>query len=110
MILPFDVEFPFILHENEAIAFLVELSNNGYIEIITRKCDESNPTFSYTFDYDAFQKGEFTYESELGANPKSRFISKIKQGTLYMQMKTSQYERSLVSIMVRYSEKKTFSA
>lgn len=31
MILPFDVEFPFILHNNETIDFLVELSNAGYI-------------------------------------------------------------------------------
>lgn len=56
MILPFQVEFPFILHKGEKLTFLVELSNAGYIEIITRKCDESNPVFSYTFDYDAFQK------------------------------------------------------
>lgn len=108
MILPFDVEFPFILHNNETIDFLVELSNSGYIEIVTRKCDESSPIFSYTFDYDSFQKGEFTYEAELGANPKSRFMSKVKPGTLYMQMKTPPNERSLVSMYVRYSEKKIF--
>lgn len=88
MILPFENEYPFVLHSNQSIHFLVELSNNGYIQIVTRKCDESNPTFSYTFDYDAFQKEQFSYQVELGGNPKSRFISKVKPGTLYMQMKT----------------------
>lgn len=92
MILPFDVEFPFILHADQKISFLVELSNPGYIEIITRKCDESNPIFSYTFDYDSFQKDEFTYETELGANPKNRFMTKVKPGTLYMKMKTPEKE------------------
>lgn len=92
MILPFDVEFPFILHADQKISFLVELSNPGYIEIITRKCDESNPIFSYTFDYDSFQKDEFTYETELGVNPKNRFMTKVKPGTLYMKMKTPEKE------------------
>lgn len=56
MILPFDLEFPFILHRSERTSFIVELSNPGYLEIVIRKCDESNPVFSYTFDYDSFQK------------------------------------------------------
>lgn len=31
MILPFENEYPFVLHSNESIHFLVELSNDGYI-------------------------------------------------------------------------------
>ena len=61
MILPFDKEYPFVLHQNENINFLVEISNPGYISIVVRKCDESSPTFSYTYDYDGFQSGDYTY-------------------------------------------------
>ena len=36
---------------------LIDVNNPGYLKISIRKCDESNPTFSYTFDYDGFSKG-----------------------------------------------------
>lgn len=55
MILPFDKEYPFVLHSGEHVNFLVELSNPGYISMVVRKCDESSPTFAYTYDYDGFQ-------------------------------------------------------
>lgn len=57
MILPFNREYPFILHQDEEVNFLVELSNPGHIAMTVRKCDESNPNFAYTFDYDGFQEG-----------------------------------------------------
>lgn len=105
MILPFDKEFPFALHQAETINFLVELSNPGYIEMTVRKCDESDPTFSYTYDYDGFQDGEFTYETDLSESPKNNFYSKVKPGTLYVRFQ-SQTQQSLLSLEVHYSEKK----
>lgn len=84
----------------------MEISNPGYIEIVTRKCDESNPTFSYTFDYSSFQKDEYTYESELGTNPKNRYITKVQPGTLYMKMQTTPEEQAMVSVYVKFSENK----
>jgi|JI61114C2RNA_FD_contig_31_3971646_length_449_multi_1_in_0_out_0_1 hypothetical protein len=86
MILPYDVEFPFILHSQEKVHFLVEIKNPGYIEIVVRKCDESNPSFSYTFDYDSFQKEDFVYSIELNDDPKYKSVQKVKPGTLYMQI------------------------
>lgn len=82
----------------------MEISNPGYIEIFTRKCDESNPTFYYTFDYSSFQNDEFTYRTVLSSDPKNRFVSKVQPSTLYMKMKTSPEEQSMLSIYVRFSE------
>ena len=56
--------------------------------MVVRKCDESNPKFSYTYDYDGFQENEFTYETELNENPKSNFYSKVKPGTLYIRFES----------------------
>jgi hypothetical protein len=54
--LPFNHDFPFSLHKSESINLLVDVNNPGYLKITIRKCDESNPKFGYTFDYDSFQK------------------------------------------------------
>ena len=65
MILPYDKEYPFVLHKSETINFLVEVSNPGYIMMTVRKCDESNPDFAYTTDYDGFQSGDFALQTTL---------------------------------------------
>ncbi len=90
---------------------LVDVNNVGYLKIILRKCDESNPQFSYTFDYDGFQKGEFTYESVLNDDPKFEYYVKANAvGTLYMNIKSEQEDDSLMSIKVEYSPQKIKSA
>lgn len=56
---------------------LTEISSQGYVYVTVRKCDDSSPTFSYTFSYDSFQEGDYNYESTLSDNPKSEFFSKV---------------------------------
>lgn len=65
ILLPFDQEFPFILHPKEDLNLLVDVNNPGYLMITIRKCDESAPELGYTFNYDAFQKSEFEYTTTL---------------------------------------------
>lgn len=44
---------------------MCEIANPGNIYITIRKCDESSPTFSYTYNYTGFQNNDFFYEMEL---------------------------------------------
>lgn len=53
------------MHKTEDVSMLAEISSPGYIYATVRKCDESSPTFSYTFDYDSFQDDDFSYETVL---------------------------------------------
>lgn len=57
ILLPFDHDFSFPLHKKQDINLLVDVNNPGYVKLTIRKCDESNPEFGYTFDYDGFSKG-----------------------------------------------------
>jgi hypothetical protein len=45
------------MRAKEEVNFLVEVGEEGYISINIRKCDESDPIFSYAYNYDAFIKG-----------------------------------------------------
>jgi hypothetical protein len=44
------------MQANDEVNFLVEVGQEGYIEVNIKKCDESDPTFSYAYNYDAFIK------------------------------------------------------
>jgi hypothetical protein len=105
--LPLNHEFPVALHKGESLNVLIDIVNPGHLTITLRKCDESEPTFGYTFDYDGFQDQEFEYETPLNDDPKFQFYSKVKNpGTLYMHL-GSPLERSLMSIKVEESVEKT---
>jgi hypothetical protein len=68
---------------------LIDVNNPGYVKMTVRKCDESNPEISYTFDYEAFQKGEFTHTEVLNDDPIFEFYIKAKEvGTLYVNIKS----------------------
>ena len=101
-----DKEFPFVLHQKENISMLAEIANPGYIYATVRKCDDSAPTFAYTFDYDSFQEDDFSYETTLSENPKTEFFSKVTPGTMYIRF-TSPEDMSLMSIYLKFSTKKT---
>jgi hypothetical protein len=49
----------------EEINILVDVNIPGFLELEIKKCDKSEPTFGYTFDYDSFIKNEFMYVSKL---------------------------------------------
>lgn len=86
---------------------LVDINNPGYLKLSLRKCDESNPEFSYTFDYEGFQKGEFTYTSILNEDPKFEYYIKVKEiGTLYINIKSDDEYDSLMAIRAEYSPEK----
>lgn len=57
LFLPFNHEYPFQLHKNEYLNILADVNIPGFIELHIKKCDQSSPSFSYTFDYDSFVKG-----------------------------------------------------
>ncbi len=59
MILPFDQDLPLEINPKEDISLMVEIRNSGYLELEIKKCLDCSPYFSYTFDYDGFQKGDF---------------------------------------------------
>jgi hypothetical protein len=59
MMLPLSHEYPFTLHKNETLNFVVEISQPGFVEALVRKCDKSSPSFAYTERYANFMKGEF---------------------------------------------------
>jgi hypothetical protein len=104
VLLPFNHEFPFPLHKKETINFLIDVNNPGYLKLSIKKCDESEPEFSYTFDYDGFQKGEFTYSSEMNEDPKFEYYVKAKEiGTLYVNFRGEEDDDSLLSIRAEYS-------
>ena len=103
MLLPYNHEFPFVLHPKEENNFLIEVNNPGYLTITLRKCDESEPTFGYTFDYESFQNKEYTYEATLEDDPKYEFKTKTKEkGTLYIHIESPK-DRSLLSLKVTFS-------
>jgi hypothetical protein len=63
--LPFNHDYPFILHQKEYLNVLTDVNIPGFIDLELRKCDQTTPTLSYTFDYDGFIKGEYLYEAVL---------------------------------------------
>lgn len=78
----------------------------GYLRISIRKCDESEPTFGYTFDYNSFIKKDFSFNNLLEADPKFEFFVKANRiGTLYLNLK-SDAEPSLLSVKVEFSSEK----
>lgn len=87
--LPFNYEFSFQLEEGESINLLADVINQGYLNIKIKKCDESSPTFSYTFDEKSFQKLEFNYENDLTDDPYFEYSIKANQiGTFFMNFKS----------------------
>lgn len=86
---------------------MTDINNPGYLLVYIRKCDESEPTFGYTFNYDSFDKGEFEYTTSLENDPKFQFYIKAsKIGSLYMQLSNNEITDGIYSIKVVYSEKK----
>mgnify|MGYP000977413136 FL=1 len=65
IMLPYQVEYPVVLKAAEKQHLLVEVSNEGFLLLVVRKCDEGVPTLSYSFDYNATLKDEYEYESPI---------------------------------------------
>lgn len=53
VMLPYHVEYPVVLKPGEQQHLLVEVSNEGFLLLVVRKCDEGVPTLSYSFDFSA---------------------------------------------------------
>ncbi len=91
MLLPFNHDYPFTLHGNEELNFLVEVGQVGFIEILIRKCDDSSPILSYNQDYESFVKRD--YENEIILSDES-YIQKLikieKAGTFYINVKATE--------------------
>jgi hypothetical protein len=79
----------------------VEVGQPGFIEVIIRKCDESDPTFSYAYNYESFIKKEFANQIALNDDPTFQYFIKIDAaGTFYINFKSSPTESSLLSILL----------
>lgn len=84
MLLPFNHEYPFQLKKDQYLNVLADVNNPGFIEFHIKKCDQSNPTFRYTFDYDSFIKGEYMYKGVLDDLSTVISIKAQRIGTLYI--------------------------
>ena len=70
-----------------------------------RKCDESEPIFSYTFDFNELDSSDFTNEFSLDDDPKYEIKTKTdRPGALYLHI-SSEF-LALMSVKVLYSENK----
>ena len=58
--------------------FIVDLQSKGYVLLTLKKCDESSVEFSYTLDYEGFQKGDYQYTTTLQNDPKMEQLVKVK--------------------------------
>ena len=47
--LPLDHKLPVKVHKDSAVNFLVDNSEEGYIEVSISRCDDSNPSMAYAF-------------------------------------------------------------
>ena len=73
--------------------------------MVIRKCDESEPIFSYTFDFKELDSNDFTNELSLDDDPKYDIKTKTDSpGVLYLHI-SSEF-LALMSVQVFYSEDK----
>ena len=104
--MPFDHEYPFVLHPNEYLNILTDVNIPGFIDLEVRKCDQSTPTLGYTFDYDSFIKGEYMYEAMLTEESSFRYHIKANRiGTLYLKLQAAT-ETSTATVRMVHSEAK----
>ena len=88
IVLPFSRDFPFILNKGQEVTFLAEMKNTGHFLMTVRKCGESEPTFSYTFQYEELLRNEYIFETTLTNDPKYHFQIKklLEKNVLYMHV------------------------
>lgn len=79
------------------------MNEPGYIQTMIRKCDQSDPTFSYALNYGSFIKNEFYSKITLNEDPTFEYFIKIdKAGTFYINFKSSPFENSLLSVLLKF--------
>jgi hypothetical protein len=100
IILPYQVEYPIVLKPNENQHLLVEVSNEGFLLLVVRKCDEGVPILSYSFDYNGTLRDEYEYDSPIKDEVRQEIFIKPKIGTLYIKFTVD--VESIFSVMVNY--------
>lgn len=65
IMLPYQIEYPIVLKPSEKQHLMVEVSNEGFLLLVVRKCGEGVPTLSYSFDFNSTLKDEYEFESPI---------------------------------------------
>lgn len=107
--LPFSHEFPLQLNKGEYIFIVLNTAYQAFVEVEIKKCGESSLTIAYTTDYSEFLKEEFATEQEVDADQltTSLHIKSKNRGAVYLKLKSSPDEVSVVTVKATLSFSKT---
>lgn len=66
---------------------MVWVSNEGYVELVIKKCTQSDLNLAYTLDDDSYEKQDFSFEADVEEHIYTALI-KAKVGSIYIRLKS----------------------
>ena len=90
---------------------MLNTAGSGYVKVSFSKCSISYPSIAYTTNYQDFIAEDYSIENQMTEDLTSELVLKVNASSgLYIKVKSSETEKTLMSIKAAFSQQKMKSS